>query len=556
MKLNVFCATTLTTLLSLSVVRLVSSAGTTISDQALRNKNVTPVLGRGYSVATGTLLSTCMLVKDVTETSFDYSYGYTEISDSETASTVLSNKFGGAVGIVGLAGGEMGLRRDEAKSNGKYSHSIIAHMSVDRYYGSVDEGSSVLTEDAIEILDRQDYVGFFQACGPAFLRSIRRTSEVIVHFSYESDSEEFSFGFGAYANAQIGALNIGVFSNNEVSKKQSDWSQSSTLTVSVKCFGLSVNNAGGEITASSFKDVKKVMEAGYQSMQDPMSGIVKTVEVYPWVANVNFQIAMNINVKMEEDTCYNVDGEILSCSAAPELIDRKDSAFYPTTLKAFNILQNAEHVSKMDLILRKNMATIALMNRCIAALSSYRNEDLATFYVVNQNTYSYDSSLPTSTLEDDYNSNDLNIIKADRLLRLLLGRSREGGEHTSYLMETLVQNVLNFVTYYYEPCIKVMSEEDLAFPGGKMMTTHWLDMAACNNVACTFPNSVLSVSGSGSSVSFSCAINPTLGSNSHENLIDTYCLPTFWERDGVLNIIEAMPKHLSASSYPHTPLVG
>ena len=48
------------------------SAPITISDDRVRNLDVTPVLGRGYSIQTDSFLSTCLDVSDVSIPSYNY----------------------------------------------------------------------------------------------------------------------------------------------------------------------------------------------------------------------------------------------------------------------------------------------------------------------------------------------------------------------------------------------------------------------------------------------------------------------------------------------------
>ena len=43
-----------------------------ISDNRVKNLDVTPVLGRGYSIMTNSFQSTCLLVDEVTTPSFNY----------------------------------------------------------------------------------------------------------------------------------------------------------------------------------------------------------------------------------------------------------------------------------------------------------------------------------------------------------------------------------------------------------------------------------------------------------------------------------------------------
>ena len=65
------------------------------------------------------------------------------------------------------------------------TQSIAASMRIDRYYSSVREEVSPLSDDALTLLDRQDYIGFFKACGPNYIRGIRRAQEVVAYFEFE-----------------------------------------------------------------------------------------------------------------------------------------------------------------------------------------------------------------------------------------------------------------------------------------------------------------------------------------------------------------------------------
>ena len=44
----------------------------TISDDRIRSLDITPVLGRGYSIGTNSFQSTCLMVDEVTSPSYNY----------------------------------------------------------------------------------------------------------------------------------------------------------------------------------------------------------------------------------------------------------------------------------------------------------------------------------------------------------------------------------------------------------------------------------------------------------------------------------------------------
>jgi hypothetical protein len=59
-------------LLSLLLPMAVQASIYTISDERVRNMDITPVLGRGYSIMTNTFHSTCLMVEETTVPSYDY----------------------------------------------------------------------------------------------------------------------------------------------------------------------------------------------------------------------------------------------------------------------------------------------------------------------------------------------------------------------------------------------------------------------------------------------------------------------------------------------------
>lgn len=56
----------------LAAVAIANGSPYTISDERVRSLDVTPVLGRGYSIGTDSFHSTCLVVSDTTTPSYNY----------------------------------------------------------------------------------------------------------------------------------------------------------------------------------------------------------------------------------------------------------------------------------------------------------------------------------------------------------------------------------------------------------------------------------------------------------------------------------------------------
>merc|ERR1712161_100839 len=109
-----------------------------------------------------------------------------------------------------------------------------ATMSIMRYYSSVREELSPLSEDALTILDRQDYIGFFKSCGPNYVRSLRRAQELSTIFKFSSSSAEESMEFGMAIQISTPTVGAGL----AVNAKSKFQAITSSLEISILGYGL------------------------------------------------------------------------------------------------------------------------------------------------------------------------------------------------------------------------------------------------------------------------------------------------------------------------------
>jgi len=171
--------------LLLGNISSVGASGRTISDWRIQNRDITPVLGRGYSVATGSLQSSCLIVNERTKPSYDFDYFFTEIRSSTdtTDRSTWSEQIKLSYGYQWVKGTVDRDRKSQSESRTQtYKHYIIATMRTERYYSSIDEIHAELSDDARDLLQSGQYISFFQACGPNYIRSINRAAEITAIF--------------------------------------------------------------------------------------------------------------------------------------------------------------------------------------------------------------------------------------------------------------------------------------------------------------------------------------------------------------------------------------
>ena len=170
---------------------------------------------------------------------------------------------------------------------------IAATMRIERYYSSLREENSPLNGPAAELLNLQDYVGFFKACGPNYIRGIRRAQEVTAMFSFKSSDVETASQYASNVQVTSGWWNQKY--NRNFSSKSKYNSASSSLRITIVGFGMGLSEEGSEtLVASTLQDFDKVMKFAFNSMTKNKNsvhiGMVYGMEVVPWVQNTQFQI--------------------------------------------------------------------------------------------------------------------------------------------------------------------------------------------------------------------------------------------------------------------------
>jgi len=206
--------TLLFAILNVAAFKLLTTEGApyVISDDRARNLDITPVLGRGYSIGTNSFQSTCLIVNGVTSPSYNYDYTFTDFSEKKDRDGSFEYEMGGHLSYT--FGYSQVKAKVDLKMKGKRTNivqtserMIVATMRIERYYSSVREELSSLSDDSLTLLDRQDYIGFFKSCGPNYIRSIRRAQEITAIFEFEETSDSKASEFAA--SLQITKKHVG-----------------------------------------------------------------------------------------------------------------------------------------------------------------------------------------------------------------------------------------------------------------------------------------------------------------------------------------------------------
>jgi hypothetical protein len=334
-----------------SIVLIISlglfAGPTIIRDNRITDTATTPLLGRGYSVGTNTFQSSCMKKVVITEPSYDFTYTFDSLERSGKRTTSKEGDVDRKVGEKtetkkrsawkwnwGQWSGS-GEYRDIVKTTmskvGKetvinnvkwYSHIILANIDLYSYYASVDEANSVLSDSAVELLRNQDAPGFFNSCGPYYVRSIGRKATFKSIFEYKTRERKRDVEFEGKLETQIKSFQSYAVSykyrgrqyyrseggprltkseekSAELMEKFSEEASSKRLTITTMAFGLGKDKKA-TLISYDIDTFKNAIADAFKSMQNPRTGKVSSIEVIPWVENTQFQTLIGIEKSEDE----------------------------------------------------------------------------------------------------------------------------------------------------------------------------------------------------------------------------------------------------------------
>ena len=325
---------------------------------------IAPALGRGYSTMTNDVLLTCL---NFTETSMPRRGNEQTMleftHDGIRASKLISSMEGSASwGFVrSTISAAVSAPEDRSKK-----HYVAARMPTERHSSMIDDTkhtTAKLMPDALALVQRGDLVGFFQACGSGYIRSIRRTAELAAVIGFSSASLTSSQEMAA--NLKLAAFGQDI----NASQNMRSISNDSKTTITVKGFGLSLNPEGADtLFAHNFEDYNNAVQFA-QSANNNGMGMVYTIEVVPWASNLQFNNAVNFRAQEQMKRNFTYDtAPGGTCSVARDG-DRQPVMVKAVEAKAITMM-NAEFISKIDASYHKEMHTIRKFIACRGELSA------------------------------------------------------------------------------------------------------------------------------------------------------------------------------------------
>lgn len=489
----------------------------TVSDDRIRSLDITPVLGRGYSIMTNSFQSTCLNVDQTTVPSYNYHYDFYDFTTTTDFAKEVSNKMTNSFSFFWIKRKTTEETKKVTKQTSQY-RMVVSEMKLERYYSSVREEVSPLSDDALTLLDSQDYVGFFKACGPNYVRGIRRAQEVTAIFTFRSNSDYESNSF--FREVRRNSYRSTTRSSS------SNYSFSKEININILGWGLGLNQEGSDtLVASSLNEYLQVMKFAFRSMTQNRDshhiGMVYGIEVVPWVDNSSFQVASRVlddsiqvplprsliklayhttDTSIAFNNAVNRDDFVCSdpltvkdkygyCCEINSLYDY-DSATYsvngthyeericrplrtlPKAVVKNNMASNGEFVARLDRTVRFKLNQMATLERCISYARGLPTR--YDYYLLkDQDTVKYDNVLDV----------DFTLFE----LKLAVDPRNDYG-----MVKHMGRELDEWMDMYYAPCLAALFGTNIGTNPDVdpiyFMAYPWHTHDACTSLSCLANN--------------------------------------------------------------------
>jgi hypothetical protein len=264
---------------------------TVLRDDVLRDLAITPVIGRGYSLATNTYQSICFGTVVKTKPSYDFQFVFREL-DAEQAASLKSTgtvELDVALGGAGVSAGVDAKVEQEVTQRLTRTRTYL-QVSIDMtsYYSSIDESSAALSTPAATLLRAGDITGFFDACGMYYVRSINRRSRYVSLFEYDAVSREDGARFAADLEAEIKGWGQQAGGGGGLSRETTQAASRRKLSITASGWGLGKAQTDG-LVSYDLESFRKSVKAAFAATQEDDIGKVVSIEVVPWTEYAEFQ---------------------------------------------------------------------------------------------------------------------------------------------------------------------------------------------------------------------------------------------------------------------------
>jgi hypothetical protein len=265
-------------------------SGMVVRDDRFADIGMTPSLGRGYSLSANSMHSVCFETLPTTRASFDFDFELEELDEDARAAVR---------GEVADFVRDTAARRTVGEGAARrHVHYLLATLTVESYYSSIDESAARLSAGTMALLHAGDMLAFFGGCGTHYLRSISRRSHYLTLFSYTSAERTRDPAFERRLDHLVQRFDADGASSaeDEEAARQFDVeARSRSLRTLSRSIGL-VAQDDGRLLPFDLSAYRGAVAGAFKAAQDENVGRVTAVELAPWLSNPTVLAALDSSV--------------------------------------------------------------------------------------------------------------------------------------------------------------------------------------------------------------------------------------------------------------------
>jgi hypothetical protein len=352
---------------------------TVIRDEMLQDTAITPSLGRGYSIATNTYQSMCLIDVVGTEPSYNFDYTFQELTADDlesgqvktgTTGTATTNGKLPIGADIGTMTAEWKVDRDKKRTVTTNRRHLLVTIYVDVYYRSVDETKSKLSPAATKILGSKDVPGFFDACGMYYVRSISRQAALVSRFTYESQSSDRDLAFEQHLKTQLAgfALVGGAGGSRSSDRTETSSTRFAATNLTIQTIGLGLGKKESvDLISYDLDTFRNAVKGAFAAAQPEDVGKVTAIEVTPWVENTEFQMLNKL--EPVQVPVLDANGkEVFEPQTDPAQPPRKKTRTILPYAQKRTLTQNSEFLAEADRAARAKLNSYYKAKQCRTAI--------------------------------------------------------------------------------------------------------------------------------------------------------------------------------------------
>ncbi len=407
------------------------------------------------------------------------------------------------------------------------SYIVTVSMRAESYGTTNTETEAVISDHARDILRKGEFVQFFTACGPTYVRSAHHAQEVTAIFQFKARNDQEAQSFAeklrlyVRGNTRIIEENPSEIDSNGFNIKL-DFDGTiikNSLTIEIAAHGLGLNKDGTEtLVSANLSEFNDVMKFAFKSMAKnselddddnthDQKGLLYGIEVVPWTDNGIFlDIVQLSRIKIRTDTPLGLiansvsrsDGQVCSsrmhttdhfgkCCKPHEIVDVasvdafgqpsqkrrcQPQSFVSTTIMRDNLQTNAEFVAWISDVVSAKTKSLSDLGQCVNILRAYPDR-FDYYYLQASNDANYDGAIEkTFTVKE---------------LKMALDPAAD-----LEIIQMVADENDEYLEMFYQPCLSALYGGRQGTTGNtdpkNFMAKPWYDIEECVKPSCLEPS--------------------------------------------------------------------